>query len=429
MFDFEMERRLEAHVRDGRLMPEYDGPSFAQIPGAVRYLLGLEDASPLADVMSSVSVTPRGTEKVVVLLLDGFGYWQWHRYVHAHAFLRRFNERGLVAPLASVFPATTAAALTAIHTGLTPQQHGLLEWMIYDEGLGRNFYTLPFAEIDDHASLVGKVDPSILFDGPTFYEELLGHGIPSFTFTNLAIAGTAYSKQLTRKSVPVPHKTAADLVVNLRQHLERAPPGPAYYYAYHEYIDGVSHLYGPHSEQARAEMNGFFHLLQTELVEKLSPEAARGVSLLVTADHGHIDVDPTKTTFLNDYPHITKHFRRAPDGRPIPPWGSARDCFLAIEPDRIEEVQRQLSEALADKALVLRSEDALRQGFFGAGEPHPCLRGRIGDLLILPDGEETVWYQHSGDKKSFTKLGHHGGRRVAEMAVPLGCVRMEDLVR
>lgn len=429
MFNFEMERRLEARVRDGRLWPEYDGASFAQIPGAVRYLLGLQDASPLAEAMAAASVTPSGTEKVVVLLLDGFGHQQLQRYVHAHPFLRRIVERGNVASVTSVFPSTTAAAITTIHTGRMPQQHGLLEWMLYDQTLGRNFYTLPFEEIDDGASLAGKVDPSILFDGPTFYEELYGHGIPSYTFTNLAIVGTAYSRQLTRKSVSVPHKTAADLVVNLRQHLERARPGPAYYYAYHEYIDAVSHLYGPHSEQARAEMNGFFHLLQTELVEKLSPEAARGVSLIVTADHGHIDIDPTRTTFLNDYPLITQHFRRAPDGRPIPPWGSARDCFLAIEPDRIDEVERQLTEALAGKAQVLRSEDALRSGLFGTGEPHPSLRGRIGDLLILPDGEETVWYQHFGDKKTFAKRGHHGGLNPKEVGVPLACVRMEDLVR
>ncbi len=428
MFDSALHERLCCRVRDGRLPPDYGGACFSEIPGVVRHLLGLQDDSPLADAMASAGVTPRGTEKVIVLLLDGFGYRQWVKYVDRHPFLKRIAERGTVAPLCSVFPATTAAALTTMHTGLTPQQHGLLEWMVYDRDLDRNIYTLPFTEIVTHESLVGKADPDILFDGETVYECLAKAGIPSYAFTNASIAYSPYAKRLMRGSTPVPYKNASDLVVNLRQLLVRSKRGPAYFYVYWDLIDSISHLYGPHSEQYLAELDSFFHLLQTQLMEELPAEVGHRVSLLVTADHGHISIRPSDTVFLNDIPDVTKHFRRAADGQPIPPWGSARDCFLAIEPDKIEEVRRLLRDVLDGRASVLCSDDAIRARLFGCGPVHPRFRARAGDLLILPHDSRTVWYQHEPGPRKFTKLGHHGGLTPDETLVPFGCIRLADLV-
>ncbi len=428
VFDRALYERLCQRVRDGRLPPDYGGACFSEIPGAVRHLLRLQDDSPLADIMAGAGVTPRGTEKVIVLLLDGFGYRQWEKNVDRHAFLGRIAERGTVAPLSSVFPATTAAALTTIHTGLTPQEHGLLEWMVYDSDLDRNIYTLPFTEIVTQESLVGKVDPDLLFDGETVYERLGAAGVPSYTFTNASIAHSPYAKRLMRGSTPVPYKTASDLVVNLRRHLALSNRGPAYFYVYWDLIDSISHLYGPDSEQYLAELDSFFHLLRTQLMEALPAESARGVSLLVTADHGHIRIRPGETIFLNDFPAVTRHFRRAANGQPILPWGSARDCFLAIEPDKIDEVHHLLERLLAGRATVLRSEAAIRNGLFGRHRPHQRFRVRAGDLIILPHDTQTVWYQHEPGPRKFTKLGHHGGLTPDETLVPFGCIRLADLV-
>lgn len=67
-------------------------------------------------------------ENVVVLLVDGFGYEHWKRERDVHPLLSALTERGIVTPLTSVYPSETAAAITTVHTGRKPVEHGLLGW-------------------------------------------------------------------------------------------------------------------------------------------------------------------------------------------------------------------------------------------------------------------------------------------------------------
>jgi len=48
---------------------------------------------------------------------------------------------------------------------------------------------------------------------------------------------------------------------------------------------------------------------------------------------------------------------------------------------------------------------------------HKQFRSRIGDILILPRSNLTVWYEHIKGKK-FAMLGMHGGMSPDEMLVP-----------
>ena len=60
------------------------------------------------------------------IVVDGLGYGYLTRG-HAGSSLRR-HLRG---SLTSVFPSTTATAITAFLTGLAPAQHGITGWHMY----------------------------------------------------------------------------------------------------------------------------------------------------------------------------------------------------------------------------------------------------------------------------------------------------------
>ena len=121
--------------------------------------------------------------------------------LHRFEFLEKISERGEVLPIHAVFPSTTAASLTSIHTGLTPAEHGLLEWLAFMPSIDMVIKTLAFSPVDGGGidSLIEHgVNPNILFRGETIYERLFRFGVNSYALiANRYIQG-AYSSMAYR---------------------------------------------------------------------------------------------------------------------------------------------------------------------------------------------------------------------------------------
>jgi predicted AlkP superfamily pyrophosphatase or phosphodiesterase len=247
----EIKKQIEKRQQGEFIYPCYENYCFSNIPSAILYLFGLRKNSSFSGILDKAEITPANSKKVVVLLIDGFGYKQLLKYAEKYVFLKRFNEKGVVAPITTVFPSTTAATLTTINSGLTPQEHGLPEWRVYFDELDKIIVTLPFTPLGEEGKdilLKAGVDPKILFDGKTIYENLSKSKIPSFTFIRDTYAGSAYSKSVHRGSETISFINSSDLLVNLRKKIAEIRT-PAYFYVYWDAIDLISHSYGPHTEQ------------------------------------------------------------------------------------------------------------------------------------------------------------------------------------
>jgi hypothetical protein len=66
-------------------------------------------------------------------------------------------------------------------------------------------------------------------------------------------------------------------------------------------------------------------------------------------------------------------------------------------------------------------------GLFGKGKPKKEFYERVGNLLILPYKNHTIWYEHIKGKK-FDLLGHHGGLSEDEMLVPFAIAKLSNLL-
>lgn len=425
----DIEQQILKQQRDGFIYPQYGGYCFSNIPAAVQYLFGLRTTNSLSPILDKAGITPTKRQKVVALLLDGFGWNQWLRYTDRYEFLKRFAERGVLAPVTSVFPSTTSAAVTTLHSGLTPQEHGLLEWWVYFEELRQIIITLPFSPLDGDKLdqlLESGASPRILFDRNTWYGTLGKSGIPAFNLINDALKSSAYSSVVLKDSIVVPFAGASELVKTLCSMLTEVA-SPAYFLAYWGAIDGVAHDYGVHSETYLAELELLLPLLQKGFIERLPGDVAEETVLLVFADHGQISVDPKDTIYLNKFPQLVESLRTEPDGEKVLPWGSARDVFLTVEEGRLDETVGFLTEALEGKASVLKTDEALRDGMFGHGDLHTKFESRLGDILLLPEGNLTLWYERPHHKE-FSMFGMHGGLSPNEMLVPLAAARISDLL-
>ncbi len=424
----DVEEQIARPRSDGFVYPRYGGYCFSSIPPAVRYLFGLRKTTPLSAILDEAKIEPARPQTVISFLIDGFGYRQWLEYAGKYEFLKRLTEKGVVAPLTAVFPSTTAAALTTIHSGLTPQQHGLPEWWVYFEELGQIVVTLPFSplagQIQDELLLYGA-DPEMLFYGKTIYDTLAKSGVPSFNLIHTAISGSAYSSVVMADSDVIPFKDAPDLIHKLLDMVSQQQ-GPANFQVYWGAIDSAAHEHGVHSTDYLAELDKFFGSLSTYFLDQFPASKSRQTVMLVTADHGQVNVDPKDTLYLDQYAELTQYLRTGRDRGRILPWGSARDVFLATEQGRLEDAFQFLSTLLRDRATILKTDDAVGQGLFGKGKLHQEFRSRIGDILILPHGNLTLWYSRPGHER-FRLLGMHGGLSPDEMLVPFGIGRMSDL--
>lgn len=421
---------IESRLGDEQfLRPDYARYSFAQIPALIEILLGTKQgANPFANtVLQHVRPQP---QNVVLLMIDGFGYGQWLRYGDSLPFFSQLLSKGALMPVTSVFPSTTAASVTTICSGLTPQEHGLIDWHLYMEELDEIIYTLPFTTLDARnqpdSLLQRGVDPKILFNGTSLFSRLGEQQIDPYAILRRTYAKSAFGTVAQNGANIISFSSAPDMLVQLRQRLVAAKQH-SYFYVYWDEIDHISHVYGPHSEPYLAELNDLSHMLQTELLDKIDRSVAENTVLLVTADHGQVTMKPEETIYLNQWPEITEALAKSPAGKTIYPWGNPRDVFLKVADNRVAEMLSFLSKKLKGKARVVKSQEEADKGLFGVGDEHPQFRQRIGNVLVLPYEGYTVWYQYPGHDKN-THRGMHGGMSREEMTTVLGFATLSDLL-
>jgi len=399
--------------KDGTIFPDYNKYCLSNIPSTITKILGGKTERP------TIPVNNR-TKKVVLLLFDGFGFDQWLQFRH-HPFVQKFSEAGDVYPITAVFPSTTAAALTSLNTGLTPQEHGLFEWYIYFKEVDMILSTLPFcSDFEPRRFEKLSPDPKKLFNGQTFYQKLKRQGIKSYVFVQSGFTDGEYSKLLYKGAEIVPYYNFSDLLSGLKKKLEE--PGRAYYYVYWHGIDTLSHIHGPDSESISFEKLSLFTCLNV-LIENIPDKIAKETTFIVTADHGQIEVDPKKTLYLNRFKWFENSLKKSHVGRTIQPFGSVRDLFVHLKEDEIENVKEKIENL---GAKVLLTKDAIKKGYFGLNSPSKKFTERVGDILILPDKNKTFWYKHVKGER-FDLLGMHGGLTEKEMIIPFAVANLHEL--
>jgi hypothetical protein len=350
-----------------------------------------------------LSVAAGGAERIALVLVDALGFAFLERHA-GHPLLERLE----ITPIASQFPSTTTAHLTTLYTTLPVGEHGLYEWTIYEPALDAVILPLPYvrARRED-----GPVDlpPRHLVPGPTLFERLTAAGMACTALQPKPIASSRYGDAALRGANVVPF----DGLAGGRAGLGAALAEPGFTYLYWDGVDFAGHMAGPSSAAFDEAARGAL-----DMIDAAIRDAPPGTRLLVTADHGQVDVDPARVDALDAlWPELVEHLRRDDRGRPLPPAGSARDCFLHIAPGRAREAASALADRLEERAEVRLVEHLVADGLFGAVGPR--LRARLADVCVLPAPGRMAWLAaFPGPERHFR--GHHGGLEPAERETWVG---------
>ena len=424
--DHSLQVARQARFSDAFIKPQYDTYCFSRIPPAITQLLTGEPTAGLpAEVFGAL---PQRYDRVVLLLVDAFGWRFWERYAEQFPLLRRVAGEGVVSKLTAQFPSTTAAHVTCIHTGLTPAASGVYEWFYYEPRLDAVIAPLLFSFAGDkqrNTLVQTGVAPGDILPRGSLYTNLRRHGVTPYAFQPGEFTPSPYSDAVMRglapsdvfgyRTLPEALTNLADLLLHRRER--------AYYYLYAPSIDTVGHYYGPDSQQFDAEVDAFWTTVERLFYAKVAGKL-QDTLLLITADHGQVETDPRTTFYLNrelDGARLARYLRTDHGGAPLVPAGSPRDMFLYIHDAYLDEAQRYLETRLTGRAEVCQTRDLIDQGFFGAEPPSQAFLGRAGNLVILPYRGETVWWYEQGRfQQSF--FGHHGGLTPEEMETIFLCL-------
>jgi predicted AlkP superfamily pyrophosphatase or phosphodiesterase len=326
-----------------------------------------------ADLPARIEALTREHERVALILLDAFGMKFVERHA-SHPLLKGLE----VEPVASQFPSTTTAHLTTLYTGLPVEQHGLYEWRTYEPLVDDVIRALPFLGSDDAPI---PAEPREIVPRPSFYERL---EVPSTVLQPAHIWPSRYGSAAFSGATVIGFGDLAEGVAQLGT--------PGFSYLYWDAIDAAGHRHGPSSAE--------FDAAALHALDAIQAALPKGALLLITADHGQIDVE--ELDLLEDvWPELT--LRR-------PPAGSARDCFLHV--DEPERVRDELATRLGDRAEV-----RLAHELFGAIGPR--LEARLGDVCVLPAPGRMAWLRaFPSHERRFR--GHHGGLTADESTTWLG---------
>lgn len=399
-------------------VPVYDTYGFCQIPQTVRYML-TEDSRKGVPFGGADNLYDK-YDTVILFFIDAFGWRFVERYLDSHPFLKRIANEGVVNLISSQFPSTTAAHVTAIHTGLQVGQSGVYEWNYYEPLVDEVISPLLFSYAGDHdrdTLLHTGLPPTGFFPSHTVYQDLANHGVNSYLLQDSRFCHSPYTHIVTNGARVIPYRTFPEAIATLLEGVYNAK-GKNYFFLYYDRIDAICHRHGPNSLQLAAEIETFLAVMEEFFHPNLAKHTGKTLFLL-TADHGQVEIDPATTVYLNrDMPDLLPLLKRNRSDRLIVPAGSPRDMFLHIEEGRMDEAVSLLNRALNGRADICRTDALMAEGYFGSMPPSAELLSRIGDLVILPYAHESVWWLEPGrfDQHYF---GHHGGLTPYEMETVL----------
>jgi hypothetical protein len=131
-------------------------------------------------------------------------------------------------------------------------------------------------------------------------------------------------------------------------------------------------------------------------------------ALLVTADHGMLDV-PAATRFdLDDEPDLTDGVRLLA--------GEPRARYVHTEPGAEDDVLQRWREVLGHRAWVGSRDDAVATGVFGPVDD--AVAARIGDVVALARGSWALTTPRLEPGPS-RLAAYHGSLTATELAIPL----------
>jgi hypothetical protein len=337
-----------------------------------------------------------------VLLVDGLG-WQGLRVSRTVApFLWEAAKDST--PLTAGFPATTTTSLGSLGTGLPPGEHGLVGYSFAVPGHDRAMNALRWELYGTGPSvdLRQEFPPERFQPHPTLFERAAAEGVGVVLLGPPHLARSPLERAVLRGGRYHGVHSLGDLAAAIPWRTGTAT-GRRFVYAYHPGLDTTGHVRGVASEAWALELANVDRLVEA-VVERLPPDTA----LIVTGDHGMVDIEEDSRLDLVDHPALASGVRLLA--------GEGRARHVHALPGAEADVLAAWQAVVGDRMWVVSGDQAVSEGWFGP-QVSDGMRSRIGEIVVAARAAVGV-YQREVDPLQAGLIGHHGSMTAAEQLVP-----------
>lgn len=383
-------------------LPDYHGGSIVNL---MRSIEGALDARPCAgaEPYPQLQALPasalRRANNIVLLVIDGLGY-DYLRGAGAGSALHRH----LKARLTSVFPSTTATAVSSFLAGVGPQQHALTGWHVWLRELGCVAATLRFRPRHGGETFSkAGIDPRSVYMAEPLFDRLAAS---SHVVSPASIIDSDYNIAHCGSALRRPYKELTGMF-SAAAEIVRSGGQRKFVHAYTYDLDETAHRCGSASAEVQAKLRE----IDAGFADFLERIAGSDTLVLAVADHGFIDSPASACIELEDHAQLAATLT-------LPLCGERRVAYCYVRSGREAAFEHYVTTRLDQWAELYRSADLIAQGWFGLGPANPRLAERVGDYTLVMKGDYTVKDWMLGEPRHLT-VGVHGGVSAAEMYVPL----------
>lgn len=376
-------------------VPRYGTRSIADVAPSLLEALGVEPAAgPLRLGRAS---------RACLLIIDGLGANMVERRRELAPTIHGLQS---AEPLTAAFPCTTAVCLASLGLGCTPGEHGFLGFTMFLPQLaGGLFDVLGWRVHGADESLSGRFPPDRLQTRPTALEIAARAGITSTAVGPSAFSATPYTRATLRPSRYRGADTAEQLVEETLAALRESER--AFVSSYYPFVDLAGHRFGLQSPEIDAEI-----ATADEIVRGVAEALPSDTLLVVTADHGLVDVPRENLIDLADFDELSRDVRDL--------GGEARARHVYTEPGTTGAVLSRWRQVVGDRMQILERDDVIDMGLFGPLSP--AHRHRIGDLVAIARIPAGI-VDRTRSQVECGMAAHHGSLTADERLVPLVVVR------
>ena len=359
-------------------------------PSSARSLTGV--AREMIDALEGVSDWFAPATSAIVMMIDGLGAYNLRERAGHARFLTAAGSKRDVAR--TVFPSTTASALSSLLTGEPPGTHGLVGYRARIPGTDEVVNQLRGWDTGELSERWQRSQP--------LTERLAAEGRPCFVVSKAEYTDTGFTRSTMRGAqfVPAAHirqrvSIAADLAVR--------HPG-SFVYLYTPELDSIGHRRGWESDAWVTELERV-----DDAARALSDALAPGTGAVVTADHGMVDVSRHRHILLSEGSGLVDGVRLI--------GGEPRMLHLYAEPGAEEAVLARWRSSESPRSWVLSRREAMHAGLFGAVAAE--VEQRIGDVVVAARAGIAYYDDRLDDKGAQRMIGQHGSLTDRERIVPL----------
>jgi hypothetical protein len=328
--------------------------------------------------------------RYAVLLLDGLGWNLLSGNADVAPYLSSLLPAGR--RLTAGVPSTTAASLTSLGTGLTPGEHGIVGYTSIVPETGALLNAL---------SWDAPVDPAKWQPHRTVFERVAAAGVVTRNVSKARFENSGLTAAAFRGSAHRGADTVEDRLDATR--FASREGRSSLVYVYDSQLDYTGHGQGSESWQWRKELAA-----ADAFASRVRSALPRDAVLVVTADHGMVDVAPENRIDLDTDPELTAGVRLI--------GGESRFRHLYCADGAVADVLATYRARFGDQALVLSREEAVSRGWFGPVVDR--VTPRLGDVVVAAlDAMALVASRRFPQEAGL--IGLHGSLTEDEMAIPL----------